>query len=182
MAVAADDLLPSTAAPAADPQRARLFAPTQTKLLVLGITTGGAYLVLWMYRNWRALAAGSARPLWVEGRMAFWPFSLVWLLRALGRAGGGFGAASAMACAAAFLLLLALGALPNGWGLLGPLLPLPLLPINAHLRRARDRAALAAQPRDHMAAWQWVWSALAASFWLLGAASTLLAMLMRMPP
>jgi len=176
------EVLSSIPAPAAAPQRAQLFAPTQTKLLVLGLTTGGLYLLLWMYRNWRGLAAARSRSLWVEARMAFWPFSLAWLLRALGRASGGFGAAWAIGWAVLFLLLLALCALPNGWGALAPLLVLPLLPVNARLRRARVEDALPAQSHDHMAAWQWAWAALAGVIWLLGLAASVLAMLLRMPP
>lgn len=182
MVVDSGATLLSNSAPAAEPQRAQLFAPTQTKLLVLGVTTGGLYLLLWMYRNWRGLAGARARPLWVEGRMAFWPFSLAWLFRALGRASGGFGAAWAMGWAALFLLLFAVCALPNGWNVLAPLLVLPLLPVNARMRRARGEAALPARPHEHMAVWQWIWAALAGAFWLLTLAGSVLAMLLRMPP
>lgn len=175
------EVLSSIRAPAAAPQRAQLFAPTQAKLLVLGLTTGGLYLLLWMYRNWRGLAAARARPMWVEGRMALWPFSLAWLFRALGHASGSFGAAWAIGWAMLFLLLFALCALPNGWNALAPLLVLPLLPVNARMRRARVEDALPARPNEHMAAWQWVWVVLAGAFWLLALAASVLAMLLRMP-
>jgi multisubunit Na+/H+ antiporter MnhB subunit len=182
MAVDSGDLPLSTSAPAADPQRARLFAPTQTKLLVLGMTTGGFYLLLWMYRNWRALAAVRARPFSVGWRMAFWPLSMGPLVRALGRAGGGFGTGWAFASTLLFLLLAFASAMPNGWAVLAPLMALPLLPVNGRLRRARRDAGLPAQARDDMATWQWVWSAVFLAFWLLSLAAALLAMMMRMPP
>lgn len=150
----------SASADAVAPQQL-LFAPHPLKLVLLGATTAGAYVGYWLYRNWWAIRVIEQRPgimpVWRAGFFPLWVCScLQRLARICGRPPGA-ARLGAMASTLVFwaLVLSWFGGPPVAW--LSWLLGLPLLPVNARMRRHKQALGLPRARRERFTVWNWLW-------------------------
>ncbi len=164
------DVVPASPSPSGDagpyeePSPAqRLFAPPGLKLALLGITTLGIYCVYWFYRNWLAISRIERRP----GIMASWRAALMplWVFSCFRQLARITGQSTSRAIAGSALLALALAAIACSWFARPPvsslslLVCLPMLPVNARLRRFKRAHGVAVSARERWHWWNWLWIA-----------------------
>lgn len=141
-----------------------VFAPSGLKLALLCFTTWGIYAMYWFYRNWLAIRHIERRPgimaAWRAALMPLWAYSC---FRQLGRITGQ--PAWRIGCGSVLLALACLG-LSSSWFISPPvpslphLLFLPILPVNAWLRRFKRQHGVAASARERFSVWNWLWIAM----------------------
>lgn len=138
-----------------------LFAPSGWKLASVGITTLGAYVLYWYYRNWIAISVIERRPgIMPALRAAFNPLWVFSCLRRLSLIAGQSRAAAswtALGLALLNLLLILCWFAGPPISAISLLLFLPLLPVNQRLRAFKRVHGVAPSRRESFTVWNWLW-------------------------
>jgi len=111
-----------------------VFSPVRIdKLVVLSLLTWGAYEIVWLYRNWRAVKRAERSAIWPVARALFGPVFYYALLKRLDvRARAGL--------VLAYWLLIISYRLPDPWSFLCAVSFLALLPAAVAVNRANGEA------------------------------------------
>jgi hypothetical protein len=155
------------------------------KLGVLGVTTFGAYVIYWFYRNWLAIRLIEQRPgIMPAWRVAFMPLWVFNCFRRLGLITGQSPMPAAVIAAVLAVLNLLLALI---WfagpplSLLSVLILVSLLPINARLRRFKRTQGVMPSRRERFTLWNWLWAVPVGFLQLLNVAWALIFFLLGSP-